>query len=156
MTEIYLDADACPVRDEAYRVALRFGLTVHVVFNGSRPILPPRQANVRMVVVGETPDAADNWIAERITAQDVCVTADIPLAARCLARGARALSPAGKPWTADNIGSALAGRELSRHLRELGHTGSGPAAFGKQDRSRFLNALDVAIRAALRAEASSV
>ena len=90
MTEIYVDADACPVREEVYRVAERLGLQVHVVFNGSRPILPPNRANVRLVVVGDAADAADDWIAERITSADICVTADIPLASRCLAKDARA------------------------------------------------------------------
>lgn len=150
MTEIYIDGDACPVRDEVYRVAERLGLKVFVVSNGSRPILPPRNPSVQMVTVAEGADAADDWIAERIGASDVCVTADIPLASRCLAKGARALSPAGKLWTADNIGGALAGRELSRHLRELGHTGGGPPPFSKADRSRFLSALDTMVQAALR------
>lgn len=150
MTEIYIDGDACPVRDEVYRVAERLGLKVFVVSNGSRPILPPRNPLVKMVTVAEGADAADDWIAERIGGTDVCVTADIPLASRCLAKGARALSPVGKLWTADNIGSALAGRELSRHLRELGHTGSGPPPFSKADRSRFLSALDTIVQATLR------
>src|SRR3984957_14362309 len=99
MTEIYIDADACPVREEAYRVATRLNLQVFVVSNGSRPIRPPGLAHVRMVMVAATPDAADDWIAERITAADVCVTADIPLAARCLARSARAVAPTGRQWT---------------------------------------------------------
>ena len=148
MTEIYVDADACPVRDEVYRVAGRLHLTVFVVANGSRPILPPREPNVRMVLVGDGADAADNWIAERIAGGDVCVTADIPLAARCLGKGAQAVSPAGKIWTEDNIGAALAGREVSRHLRELGLNAGGPAPFTKADRSRFLNALDKLVQAA--------
>ena len=150
MTRIFVDADACPVRDEVERVADRIGLETFVVSNGSRPIRPSRSPNVRMVTVGDTPDAADDWIAERIAAGDVCVTADIPLASRCLENGAQALSPSGKPWTPNNIGNALAGRELSRHLRELGMTGSGPPPFSKADRSRFLVALDAAVQAALR------
>jgi uncharacterized protein YaiI (UPF0178 family) len=150
MTEIYIDGDACPVRDETYRVAERLGLGVFVVSNGSRPIRPSANPAIRMITVPEGADAADDWIAEHIGASDVCVTADIPLASRCLAKGARALSPHGKPWTPDNIGSALAGRELSRHLRELGQTGGGPAPFSKADRSRFLGALDAMVQAALR------
>jgi len=150
VTEIYIDADACPVREEIYRVAGRLGLAVHVVFNGARPIAPPALPQARLVVVGEGADAADDWIAERIGATDICVTADIPLAARCLARGARCLSPSGRAWTQDNIGRALAGRELSRHLRELGAAGGGPAPFARQDRSRFLVALDGMVQAALR------
>jgi uncharacterized protein YaiI (UPF0178 family) len=150
VTAIYVDADACPVRDEVYRVAARMKLPVFVVSNGSRPIRPVADPAVEMVVVGQAADAADDWIAERITPADICVTADIPLAARCLARGARAVSPAGKHWTTDNIGSALAGREVSRHLRELGVAGGGPPPFAKADRSRFLVALDKAVQAALR------
>jgi len=150
MTDIYVDADACPVREEVYRVAGRYGLAVLVVSNGSRPIRPPGLRNVRMVIVGEAADAADDWIAERIAGGDICVTADIPLAARCLAKGARALAPNGKPWTPDNIGAALAGRELARHLREIGAEGSGPPPFTKADRSRFLGALDAAVQATRR------
>jgi uncharacterized protein YaiI (UPF0178 family) len=150
VTDIYVDADACPVREEVYRVATRLGLAVLVVSNGSRPIRPPGLPNVRMVVVGEAADAADDWIAERIASGDICVTADIPLAARCLAKGARAVTPTGKHWTADNIGAALAGRELARHLREIGTAAGGPPPFGKADRSRFLGALDAAVQAARR------
>ncbi len=150
MTAIYIDADACPVREEVYRVATRLNLPVLVVSNGSRPIRPPGLPNVRMVIVDATPDAADDWIAERITPADVCVTADIPLAARCLAKTSRAVSPTGKHWTQDNIGNALAGREVSRHLREIGLNTGGPPALTRADRSRFLSALDAAVQAALR------
>ena len=93
MTEIYVDGDACPVREEIYRVAARLRLNVFVISNGSRPIRPPGTANVRMVLVGDTADAADDWIAEHISAVDVCVTSDIPLASRCLKKGARVVSP---------------------------------------------------------------
>jgi uncharacterized protein YaiI (UPF0178 family) len=150
MTAIYIDADACPVREETYRVATRLNLPVLVVSNGSRPIRPPGLPNVRMVIVDATPDAADDWIAERITASDVCITADIPLAARCLAKAARAVSPNGRHWTADNIGNALAGRAVAQHMREVGLTTGGPAALTPADRSRFLSALDAAVQAALR------
>ncbi len=142
---IFVDGDACPVREEVYRVAGRLHLGVLVVSNGSRPIRPPGLPNVEMVLVPEGADAADDWIAERIAPADVCVTADIPLAARCLERGARALSPKGHHWTTDNIGTALAGRELSRHLRELGVAGGGPAPLTARDRSAFLGALDLAV-----------
>jgi uncharacterized protein len=155
MTEIYVDADACPVRDEVYRVADRLGLHVHVVSNGTRPIPPARRDHVSMVIVGSDADAADDWIAERITAADVCVTADIPLAARCLAKSARAVAPTGKPWTKDNIGNALAGREVARHLREIGVGSGGPPPFAKADRSRFLSALDAAVQAARRETVSA-
>ena len=150
MTTIYIDADACPVREEIYRVATRLNLPVFVVSNGSRPIRPPGLPNVQMIIVNATPDAADDWIAEKITAADVCVTADIPLAARCLAKVARAVSPTGKHWTQDNIGNALAGRAVAQHMRESGMTTGGPAALTKADRSRFLSALDAAVQAALR------
>ena len=151
MTAIYIDADACPVRDEVYRVAERVGLSVFVVSNGSRPIRPSANPAIRMVIVAEGADAADDWIAERITAKDICVTADIPLASRCLKKDARALAPNGRLWTADNIGNALAGREIGRYLRETGVNTGGPAPFSKADRSRFLNALDALVQAALRA-----
>src|SRR6266481_4661283 len=110
LTEIYIDGDACPVREEVYRVATRLGLGVFVVHNGSRPLRPPRLPNVRMILVGEGFDAADDWIAERIGAGDLCVTSDVPLASRCLAKGARVVGPDGRIWTEANIGGALAGR----------------------------------------------
>lgn len=147
---LFIDADACPVREEAFRVATRLGLPVRVVSNGSRPIRPPGLPNVEMVTVGGAPDEADDWIAERIGPTDICVTADIPLASRCLARGARALSHTGHVWTPDNIGSALAGREVARHLRELGAGGGGPPPLTKAGRSKFLSALDALAQAALR------
>jgi len=152
-TALYIDADACPVREEAFRVAARLGLRVFVVSNGSRPIRPPGLPNVQMVTVGGAPDEADDWIAERIGPADVCVTADIPLASRCLARGARTLSHTGHVWTQDNIGSALAGREVARHLREIGAGGGNNPALTKADRSRFLSALDTLVQAALRQKA---
>jgi uncharacterized protein YaiI (UPF0178 family) len=155
MTQIYVDADACPVREEVYRVAGRLGVGVFIVSNGSRPIRPPGLPFVEMVMVGEAMDAADDWIAERIAAADICVTADIPLASRCLAKGARVVPPTGHPFTAANIGNALAGREIARHLRELGAGGKGPAPFTKADRSRFLSALDTAVQAALRGQPPS-
>ena len=150
MTQIYIDADACPVREEVYRVAGRLEVGVFVVSNGSRPIRPPGLPYVEMVMVGDASDAADDWIAERITAADICVTADIPLASRCLEKGARVVPPNGRPFTQANIASALAGREIARHLRELGTGGKGPPPFTKADRSRFLSALDNAVQAALR------
>jgi uncharacterized protein len=153
MTGIYVDGDACPVREEVYRVAARLRLEVFVVSNGSRPIRPPAAPNVSMVLVGDNADAADDWIAERITPEDVCVTSDIPLASRCLKSGARAVSPTGKHWTPANIGNALASREIARHLRELGTNTLGPAPFTRRDRSRFLSALDTAVQAAIRTTA---
>jgi uncharacterized protein len=155
LTDIYVDGDACPVRDEIYRVAARLQLDVFVVSNGSRPIRPPGSSNVRMVLVDESADAADDWIAEHISATDACVTSDIQLAARCLKKGARVVSPTGKHWTQANIGNALVGREIARHLRELGTNTRGPAPLTKMDRSRFLSALDTVVQAALRATARS-
>ncbi len=150
LMRLYVDADACPVRDEVYRVAARTGLDVLVVHNGSRPIRPPHQPGVQMVIVPDGPDAADDWIAERIAPGDICITADIPLAKRCLDKGARALGHTGRPWTGDNIGSALAGREIARHLREVGLGGGGNAGLTQADRSRFSSALDAEVVRARR------
>lgn len=150
MSAIYIDADACPVREECFRVAQRVGVPVFVVSNGSRPIRPPGLPGVTMVTVAEGADVADDWIAAHIGAPDICVTSDIPLAARCLANGAAALSPTGHRWTADNIGNALAGRDVARHLRETGVVSGGPAPLTKANRSRFLSALDTMLAAARR------
>lgn len=150
MVTLYIDGDACPVRDEVYRVADRLDLPVFVVANGSRPIRPTGRPNVTMITVEAGADIADDWIADRVTKADVCITSDIPLASRCLAKGGRALSPNGKIWTSDNIGSALAGREVGRYLREMGMNTGGPAPLTKQDRSHFLSALDTLVRAAQR------
>ena len=119
-TTIYVDGDACPVREEVYKVSDRLGLRVFVVSNGSRPIRPTGRPLVQLITVEAGADIADDWIAERIERTDVCVTSDIPLAARCLTKSARALAPNGKVWTADNIGNALAGRAVSQHMREIG------------------------------------
>jgi uncharacterized protein YaiI (UPF0178 family) len=154
--ELWIDADACPVREEVFRVAGRMSLVVHVVSNGARGIRLPEASWIRRVIVPEGPDAADDWIAEHIRHHDVCITADIPLASRCLQQGARALAPNGRVWTTDNIGSALAGREVARHLREIGATTRGPAPMGGSDRSRFLSALEAEVQAALRAATTPV
>lgn len=143
-----VDADACPVRDEVLRVAARLQFETIFVSNGSRPIRPPG-GNTRIVIVTDGADKADDWIAEAATPTDICLTNDIPLAARCIAAGAFCLSFKGHPWTENNIGSALAGREVARHLREMG-MGSGPPPMAQADRSRFLNALDAMATAALR------
>ena len=153
MTTLFVDGDACPVRDEIYRVADRVGLPVFIVANGSRPIRPTGRPDVTMITVDAGADVADDWIAERVTAADICVTSDIPLASRCLAKDARAISPNGRIWTQDNIGSALAGREIGRYLRETGLNTGGPPPLTKQDRSRFLSALDTLVRAAQKAQA---
>jgi len=146
--EIYVDADACPVKDEVLRVAERHGLQVYIVSNsGMRPSGNPL---VRQVVVAQGPDAADDWIAERITASDICVTADIPLASRCLGRGAGALRPDGKPFTKESIGMALAMRDLMQQLREAGDVKGTNPAFTRDDRSRFLRELENLIQALRR------
>ena len=145
---IYVDADACPVKDEAVRVAERHGLHIHFVSNAFMRL--PEGPLVKRVVVADGPDAADNWIAERAGKGDIVVTADIPLAARCLKAGARVIGLTGKPFTEAGIGMALAMRDLSRHLRETGESKGYNAGFTRQDRSRFLQALEEAVQAIKR------
>ncbi|RBP08176.1 hypothetical protein DFR50_12621 [Roseiarcus fermentans] len=140
---IFVDADACPVKDEVYRVAARYGLTVFVVANS--PIAVPRAPDIERVVVGTGPDAADDWIAERAGADAIVVTSDVPLASRCVKAGADVLAPNGKRFSESSIGMALATRDLMDHLRSTGQTTSGPKAFGQRDRSHFLSALDNAV-----------
>lgn len=146
---IYVDADACPVKDETLRVAERHGARVVYVANGG--IRPPRHPLARVEVVAEGPDAADRWIAERIGPGDVCVTADVPLAARCIAAGARALRPSGEAFTEANMGATLALRDLMADLRAADpFRQGGGRPFGRADRSRFLDALERELRAAAR------
>jgi hypothetical protein len=147
--EIYVDADACPVKAEIERVADRHGLIVHIVSNGGiRPSANPR---VQTVIVAAGADAADDWIAEHIGANDIAITADIPLASRCLKKGAAVLGPTGKPFTEQSIGMALGMRELHKHLRESTPGGQTyNAGFTRQDRSQFLNALENAVQAIKR------
>ncbi|HKZ97118.1 MAG TPA: YaiI/YqxD family protein [Hyphomicrobiaceae bacterium] len=142
--EIYVDADACPVKDEALRVAERHGATIHYVANSWMRLAESPLA--RRVVVADGPDAADDWIVGRIGPGDIAVTADIALAARCLKKGARVVGPTGKPFTDSGIGMALAMRDLSRHLRETGESRGFNADFTRQDRSRFLMALEEAVQ----------
>jgi uncharacterized protein YaiI (UPF0178 family) len=148
LLEIFVDADACPVKDEIARVADRHDLIVHIVSNGGiRPSVNPR---AKHIIVAEGADAADDWIAQHIGSFDIAITADIPLASRCLKNGAAVLGPTGKKFTAEMIGMALGMRDLHRHLREAtGHETSHPG-FSKQDRSRFLNALENEIQAMKR------
>jgi uncharacterized protein len=153
MTIIYIDADACPVKEEAVRVAERHGLAIHFVSNTFMRL--PVSPLVERVVVPDGPDAADNWIAERAGKGDIVVTADIPLASRCLKAGARVLGNTGKPFTQAGIGMALAMRDLSRHLRETGESKGFNAGFTRQDRSRFLQALEEAVQAARREAGSA-
>ncbi len=149
MTAIFVDGDACPVKAEVEKVAIRHGLPVTIVSNGG--LRPSANPLLRHVTVAEGADAADDWIVEHIGAGDIAVTADIPLAGRCLDKGARVLGPNGKPFTPDSIGMALGMRELSRHLRELTPGGqTHHAGFSKQDRSQFLNALENCIIALKR------
>lgn len=147
MLTIYVDADACPVKDEVYRVARRYALPVKVVANA--PLRVPNDPLIELVVrLGF--GAADDWIAQEAGQGDVIITADIPLAARCLAKGARVLGPKGEPFTEADIGSALAVRELMEQLRQGGAVTGGPAAMTPRDRSRFLSKLDEAIHAVRR------
>jgi hypothetical protein len=145
---IHVDADACPVKDEVYRVARRYGIKVYVVSNA--PIRVPQEALIERVVVKGGFDAADDWIVEHVVAGDIVVTTDIPLADRCLRRGARVLGPKGLEFTEDAIGDALATRALLDMLRQSGEFGGGPAPFSKADRSRFLSKLDQMIHAVRR------
>jgi len=146
--DIYVDADACPVKDEVLRVGGRHGLDVYIVSNGGlRPSADPR---VHTVIVGNDPDAADDWIADKIGAGDIAVTNDIPLAARCIDKGARVLAPTGKPFTEESIGMAVAMRDLMTQLRDSGEITGGPGGFTKRDRSRFLQALETEIQAVRR------
>ncbi len=148
MTEIYLDADACPVKEEAVKVAERHGITVHIVSNsGMRPTGHPL---VKQVVVADGPDVADDWIAEHAGVGDIVVTGDIPLAARALAKGADAIGHDGRPFTQDSIGMALAMRDLMRELRETGQSKGGGPAFSREDRSRFLRSLEDTVQAIRR------
>jgi len=140
MTKIYVDGDACPVKDEIIRVAERYGVPVVVVSNGG--LRPSRDPMIQHVIVPHGADVADDWIAEHIEAGDVAVTSDIPLAQRCLDKKARVLGPAGKPFTDANIGMAIAMRGLKQDLRESGEIKGYNPGFTKADRSNFLQALD--------------
>jgi len=148
MLEVFVDADACPVKQEVYRVAKRYGLSVTLVTN-SWMRAPPEQW-VRLVVVEGHLDAADDWIAEYVGEDDIVVTADIPLAARCLKKHAMVLGTTGRPFSEDNIGDALATRDLLSDLRDLGTMTGGPSPFTKRERSRFLQRLDEMIQSVRR------
>jgi uncharacterized protein YaiI (UPF0178 family) len=148
MTILYIDADACPVKEEVYRVADRYGLMVFVVSNSWIRI--PKDPRLTSVVVDAGPDIADDWIAERAGPGDIVITADIPLADRALKAGAQALHPNGRTFTPDSIGAALASRGVGEHLRSMGEITGGPKPFVPADRSRFLQALDTAVVKARR------
>jgi uncharacterized protein YaiI (UPF0178 family) len=146
---ILVDADACPVKDEIFRVAARYGLRVILVSNS--PLRVPRNPLFESVVVARGQfDGADDWIVEQATDRDIAVTSDIPLAARCLEKGARALDAKGRVYSPDSIGDALASRELMAHLRAMGDLGGGPPPFSARDRSTFLQRLDDLIQALRR------
>jgi uncharacterized protein YaiI (UPF0178 family) len=148
MTVLYVDADACPVKEEALRVGERHKVPVKFVSNSWMRL--PDSDLVERVVVPEGPDVADDWIAERATAGDVVITADVPLAARCVKAGALVVGPTGKPFREDGIGMRLAMRDLNTHLREIGEIRESGPGFTKEDRSRFLNQLETTMRAAKR------
>lgn len=148
LLQIYIDADACPVKGEVYRVASRHGLGVTLVANSWMRV--PPEPGIVLEVVGSAFDAADDWIVEKVEPGDIVVTADIPLASRCLEAGARVVGPSGRPFTEDNIGNALATRELLSDLRQSGERTGGPAPLQKRDRSRFLQQLEDAIQSIRR------
>jgi len=148
MIQIYVDADGCPVKDEIYKVASRYKIKVSVVAN--KPLTLPPDPLIEMIVVAKDFDAVDDWIVENITSKDIAVTADILLAERCVKKGARALGPKGNEFTEDNIGTAVANRELMQNLRYMGEMRGGPAPMKKEDRSLFLRQLDQIIQALRR------
>lgn len=150
---LFVDADACPVKDEIYRVAARYRVPVTLVANTR--LWVPVDPDIELVVVRDGLDAADDWIVERVRALDVVVTADVRLAGRCVEKGARVLSPTGRPFTEDNVADAVATRDLLTELRSAGERTSGPRPLEKRDRSRFLQELDVTIQGARRAAARS-
>ncbi len=148
MLEVYVDADSCPVKDEIFRVGYRYALTVHVVANQS--LVVPERDSFRLVLVGDRFDEADDWIAERAGEDDIVITADILLAARCLEQDARVLDPRGRVFKDATIGDALAAREAQTYMREMGLQSGGPAPFEERDRSRFLQRLDEIVQAVRR------
>lgn len=144
MTRIFVDADACPVKTEVYRVAKRFDLGVMLVANS--PMRFPDDGNITLQVVSGRFDAADDWIAENVVAGDIVITGDIPLASRCLKKTAVVLGLKGREFTESNIGDALVTREILAHLRDSGDRRYGPPPFSKRDRSKFMERLDAMIR----------
>ena len=146
MVKIYVDADACPVKNEVERVATRHYLETYMVCDGGiRPSLNPL---IQLVVVNQGADAADDWIVDHISNSDICVTNDIPLAGRCLKKGAFSIKPNGKSYTNDNIGIALATREIMEKIRESGEITGGPPPFSKADRSKFLDQMEKIVQRA--------
>jgi len=152
MLDLYVDGDACPVKNEVYRVALRHDLKVYVVSDGKLSAQAP--GRVEFIRVRQGYNAADDWIAERVEEGDIAITTDIPLADRCLKKGARVLAPNGRAFTEDSIGEAMAKRELMDHLRQMGAVTGGPPPFVPADRSRFLARLEETIQAIRRLKAA--
>lgn len=148
LPHIYIDADGSPVKDEVYKVAQRYNLQVTLVAN--KWMHTPPHPWLHLEVVGDGFDEADDWIVEHCESEDIVIAIDIPLADRCLKKGARVLGHKGKPFTIESIGEVMASREIANSLREAGIMTGGPAPFGPQDRSRFLQALDREINAAMR------
>jgi len=148
LLHIFVDADACPVKQEVYRVASRFRLDVTLVTNSWMRV--PNERWIALEVVEDGLDAADDWIVEHVQPHDIVVTADIPLANRCVKEGARVIGPTGKPFTEDNIGQAIATRDLLSELRDAGEITGGPPPLKKHDRSRFLQQLDEVIQSIRR------
>ena len=146
MVKIYVDADACPVKDEIERIATRHALITYMVCNGG--IRPSRNPLIKLVVVKQEADAADSWIIGNIGKTDICVTDDIPLAEHCLNKGALAIRPNGMRFTHDNIGMAIATRDIMGKIRESGGVTSGPPPFSKLDRSKFMNYMETVVRSA--------
>lgn len=153
MLHIYVDADACPVKQEVYRVARRYNLEVTLVANSWMRV--PDERRVSLEVVEEGFDAADDWIVEHVEPDDIVITADVPLASRCLKEGARVIGTAGKPFTEANIGQAVAIRDLLADLRGAGEVTGGPRPLTKRDRSLFLQQLDEAVQSIQRRHSSS-
>jgi len=150
LLHIYVDADACPVKEEVYRVARRYKLDVTLVANSRMRI--PNEQRIRLEVVADRFDAADDWIVSHVQPHDIVVTADVVLASRCVQAGARVIGPGGKPFTEDNVGQAVAMRDLMADLRANGEVTGGPPPLTKRDRSRFLQKLDEVIQAIRRAQ----
>lgn len=148
MLHIFVDADACPVKQEVYRVASRFRLEVTLVANSRMRV--PDERWIALEVVKDGFDAADDWIVEHVQPDDIVITADIPLAGRCIKKGARVISPTGKPFTEDNIGMAVATRDLMSELRNAGEITGGPPPLTKRDRARFLEQLNNVIQSIRR------
>jgi uncharacterized protein YaiI (UPF0178 family) len=149
MLHIYVDGDACPVKEEVIRVATRHDLEVTIVSNGG--VRPRANPKIHIVVVEAGADSADDWIVTQIATGDIAITADILLADRCLKKGAHVIGHSGRPFTPENIGNMIAGRSIGAHLREMGVGSTGQASFSKNDRSQFLQALEVSVQAVKRA-----